>query len=114
MRKGFTLVETLIALVLLQLSMLALGAGVVAAARDLSYARHAGAAAAIARNRVAWLRANPCRIASAASMQTGATVEHWRVEANGRRRVITDSVVFPRPGGKSGIALARAVTWCDA
>ena len=112
MRSGFTLVETLVALVLLELGMLALAAGIAGTARDLAYVRHATAAHARARNRVAQLRADPCVAAASGSVHEAAWAEHWRVEAEGSTRRIVDSIVFTRTGGKTGVVVARAITWC--
>ena len=112
MREGFTLVETIVALVLLQFAILAFSGTIAVAARNFTLARHATMAAALARNRVAELRADPCVPAGSGSSTVGSMQEWWRIEAEGPRRFITDSVTYPRAGGRSGVAVARGVTWC--
>jgi len=113
MRQGFTLVETIVALVLLQFAMLAFSGTIAIAARDFTLARHTAAADALARNRVALLRANPCVAPGTETTALGPMRERWRVESKGSLRLITDSVDFVRPGGRRGVAVARAITWCS-
>lgn len=112
MRHGFTLVETLVALVLLEFAMLALGAGIASTARDLTFARQLAAATASAENRVAILRADPCVATGSASAFTATGTERWRVDADGPWRTIVDSIEFARAGGRRSVVVAQAVTWC--
>lgn len=112
-RAGFTLIETLIALVLFQFAMLALTAAAAVAARDLAAARRVDQAHDLARNRVERL-AKPCPAASAGTIDTGPFVEHWRIEAIDRGRVISDSVVYLRRDGRAGFVVARAAMLCAA
>ena len=112
MRQGFTLVETIVALVLLQFAILAFSGTIAVAARDYTLARHAAAADARARNRVALLRSDPCVAPGSGATTDGRMREWWRVEGWGPRRIITDSVHYPRAGGRVGVATARAFTWC--
>ena len=114
MRQGFTLIETIVALVLLQFAILAFSGTIAVAGRDFTLARHAAAAHALARNRVAQLRANPCAPAGSGAATAGIMQEWWRVETQGPRRIITDSVQFPRSGGRVGVAIARGFTWCGS
>ena len=111
-RPAFTLVETLVALALFQFGMLALAAGVAVAARDLAAARRATTAHTMARNRVEWLASASCPLSGVGTAETDGYVEHWRVEAVDGRRLIRDSVVFPRPNGTRGFVVARAARWC--
>ena len=112
MRNGFTLVETIVALVILQFAILALGAAIGVAARDLAFARHSAMANTLARNRVASLRTNPCVAPGSRTGATGIFLERGHVMADGPRRTIVDSVFFPRAGNRQGVAVARADTWC--
>lgn len=112
-RPAFTLVETLVALALFELAMLALAAGAAVAARELAAARRTTTAHGMARNRVEWLASASCPPSGAGVAKTNAYDEHWRVEAVGERRLIRDSVVFPRPNGTRGFVVVRAARLCQ-
>jgi Tfp pilus assembly protein PilV len=112
MRNGFTLVETIVALVILQFAVLALGAALGVAARDLAFARQSMAAHTLARNGVALSRASPCAVPGSHATQTGVFLERRTVVGVGRQRTIIDSVFFPRAGNRQGVAVARADIWC--
>jgi len=111
-RAGFSLVETLVALVLFQFAMLALTAGAAVAARDLAAARRIAVAHEMARNRVEQLAAVACPTPGTGTSETNGFIEQWRVEGGERSRAITDSVAFPRPNGKVGMSAARATVLC--
>jgi Tfp pilus assembly protein PilV len=113
MRHGFTLIETLVALILLEIGMLALLATSATAARDLAIAHRAVRAQSLARNRLELLWAGAC-----AQPSTGHAVgyhgfiESWSVEAAGSQRAISAAVSFALPGGKSRVVTLRAATVC--
>lgn len=109
---GFTLVETIVALVLLQFGMLALAAGAAVAARDLAEARRATVARTMARNRVEGLASSPCPAPASGTLATNGFVEHWRVDPRGDRRLIGDSVVFTSRNGGPAFFVARRTTLC--
>lgn len=111
-RPAFTLVETLVALILFQFAMLALAAGAAVAARDLGAARRLTTAHALARNRVEGLAALSCPTAGSGLVTTTGYVEHWQVDREGARRRIRDSVVFAKPDGTRGWVVGRATTLC--
>jgi Tfp pilus assembly protein PilV len=111
-RPAFTLVETLVALVIFQFAMLALAAGAAVAARDLGAARRVTTAHAMARNRVERLGAMSCP-AGQGTLRSGAYTEHWRVEQADDRRLIRDSVVFATPSGTVGFVVARGARLCQ-
>lgn len=110
-RAGFTLIETLVALMLFQFAMLALAAGAAVAARDLATARRVDRAHDSARNRVERL-ASHCPEPSTGTVETSTLVEHWRVDVIDRLRLITDSVVYTRSDGLTGFVVARAAVLC--
>jgi Tfp pilus assembly protein PilV len=111
-RQAFTLVETLVALVIFQFAMLALALGAAVAARDLMVARRLTMAHTMARNRVERLASLSCPAVGRGALQTKPFIEYWRVDAVADRRTVSDSVVFPRPNGTLGVAVARATTLC--
>lgn len=112
MRKGFTLIEVLVALVLFEFGMLALAATTAMAARDLAAANLGFRAQALARNRVEQLRASACPAPGAGYAQAGGLREFWRVDAAGQLRIISDSVDFKLPRARRGSHVRRAWTIC--
>lgn len=112
-RAGFTLVETLVALVLFQLGMLALVATAGVAARDLAEAVLRRRAQAIASAHAEALLAGACRGAQSGSARLhGGMVEHWRIETVGVGRSVSDSIDVPLPRGRRVSVVARASTVC--
>ena len=116
MRKGFSLVEALVALALFQIAMLALAATTMVAARDLGAASRRGRAAAIAAQRVEELRLGACASPTGTGSQelTAGFREQWRVEGDSRQRSLTDSVAFLLPTGRESHVIARAAVLCGA
>jgi Tfp pilus assembly protein PilV len=113
MRSGFTLVETLVALTLFQIGMLAVAATGAVAARDVAIARRTALARDIARNRVEILRAGACGAGAGGGSATAAGVEErWRIEVAGASRVIVDSVSFALPAGRRGSVVIRGAALC--
>ena len=117
MRDGFTLVETLVALLLFEIGMLAVAATGAIAARDIAVARRTAIARDAARNRVEALRARACAIptgsAGSATPAPGIT-EHWRVSvsAAGASREIVDSVVLHLSAGRTASVVIRGASLC--
>jgi Tfp pilus assembly protein PilV len=114
MRSGFTLVETLVALMLFQVGMLAVAATWAVAARDIAIARRTALARDLARNRVETLRSTACLTSSATGGSTVAAGvdERWRIEVAGAGRVIVDSVSFALPAGRRGSVVIRGAALC--
>ncbi len=112
MRHGFTLIETLVALVLFQFGMLAVTAAAAVAARDLATAERIVRAQAAARERLELLRAVECPDIAAGTQQSAGLVEHWAVESLGAHRVLRDSVAFVLSRGRQGHVVLRAYTLC--
>lgn len=114
MRPGFTLIESLIALVLFQIAMLALAATCAVAARDLGAANRHSRAQAVAEWRLASLRATACTSPAPGSRDlSGGLTEHWSVAAEGDVRVVTDSVVLIGRRGRETSVVARGWMLCE-
>ncbi len=105
-RRGFTLIEVLIAVVLIDVGLLALAAGSAVLVRRTITLRARAAAVAAATNRLQLLGVLPCIAASGSAAGVLNVDEHWQVvlQANGVREV-NDSVAFATGGGSGWIAL---------
>lgn len=112
MRSGFTLIETLVALVLFQFGMLAVTAAAAVAARDLATAQRMVRAQSTARERVELLRARVCPDIAAGTHQSDGLVEYWAIESLAAHRVLRDSVAFTLPRGRKGHVVLRAYALC--
>lgn len=113
MRRGFTLVEVLVALVIFEFGILAVMASSAIAARQLGAANRRLRAQWLASDRVEMLRATACRAPAVGSARGPNGVrEFWRVEAIGARRVITDSVSFVGAPGKDDYVVGRGWVLC--
>jgi prepilin-type N-terminal cleavage/methylation domain-containing protein len=86
---GFTLVEVVVAVVVLAVGLLALAGTSGAIARMAGLARQAGASAVLAESRLERLRAAPCAIgAVAGSAFAGAYREQWTAAPDGAGRAL--------------------------
>src|SRR5687768_10113546 len=114
MRDGFTLIETLVALVLFEIGLLALFAITGVAARDLATAHRTARAQMLAANRLESLRARGCIAqASASAPHPGGYLERWSVEGSGSRRIITVVILFPLPRARLGRVALRGDVLCS-
>ncbi len=112
-RRGFTLVEALVALVLFEVAALALVATTALTARDLATADRHARAFAMASDRVARIRGSACAGgASGALAHQGGLEERWRVEGAGPLRAVIDSVTIALPRGRTGAVVVRAWELC--
>jgi Tfp pilus assembly protein PilV len=110
MRRGFTLVETLVALVLVQFGLLAVAAMSGVAARDVATATRISSARDVARERVERLRAGACGATLEGSASTPALTEHWSIRGDSIVRFVRDSVEYRLPAGRRGrIVIEQAV-----
>lgn len=111
-RRGFTLVELLVALVLLDLGIVALVAASAAVARVESAARSDAAVLAAASARVERLLATPCRGAAAASSPLAPNLsESWSdTPLPNDTREVGDSLVLTSSRGPRILVLRTAGT----
>lgn len=112
MRHGFTLVETIVALVLVQFGLLAVAATSAIAVRDMAVAARATRAREAARERVEQLRNTACSGPVAGSRATTGFVEHWRVTADSALATIRDSVDYPLPRARRAHVVVAEKVLC--
>ena len=92
---GFTLVEAIVAIVIIEIGLLALTASTGIVIRETSIVRARSTALEIARNRVEMLAATPCASTSGESAAPVGFREAWSAQLMpGPAREIRDSVVF--------------------
>ena len=99
-RRGFTLVELLVAIVLIDIGVLALVAGGTVVVRQANDLRRRGAAIRAASNRLEILGLLPCAATQGTIAGSPDLREHWSVSPgqNGVREV-TDSVAYTLSSG---------------
>lgn len=108
--RGFTLIEVLVAVVVLGIGLLALGASTGRTTRTLYGSRYATVGSQIAARRLDLLRAaasaTPVKcqsasfVSSAAAVVTQGITETWVVPATGSPRVVRAIVTYPIGAGR--------------
>ena len=102
MRRGFTLIETLVALVLVQFGLLAVAATAALAVRDVAVAARETRARETARERMEQLRAGACSGDTGGARSDRGVTESWSVTGDSLVRIVRDSIDFPLPAGRRG------------
>lgn len=111
-RRGFTLAELLIAVVLVDAGLLAITGATAVVVRRQTELHARGIAIAAASNRLEQLAATPCQPRSGTASSLGY-VEHWSEDAPfPGARELRDSVTFNAYGAEHAVVLTtRAVCW---
>jgi prepilin-type N-terminal cleavage/methylation domain-containing protein len=96
--RGFTLVEVLVAVVILAIGVLAMAGGSIIVTRDIGLARATAAAGSLAQSKVDQIRTlaaasvppcgSPLFVGSAAPVQSGASTLSWTITGTGSERVV--------------------------
>src|SRR5262245_26262800 len=104
-RRGFTLVELLVALVLLDCALLALAGTLALLSREITAANSKSRALAAAHTRVAWLAASSCG-APRSGAEERPPREWWTDRPTiSRTRVLVDSVEYQARGVSRALVL---------
>jgi type II secretory pathway pseudopilin PulG len=104
-RRGFTILEALVAIVVLGVGVLALGATAALSARLIGQGRRATLAATLALSRIEDLRRAAgwtpgCAALSAGSaVHSGQVTESWAPSGSGMVRTVRVVVSYPSPAG---------------
>ena len=111
-RRGFTLVEVILAMVLLAVGLLALASGSVGVMRQMRSGNKASVATRVAQARMEKLRSRGCATLSSGSATTNGMPEKWIATVNPAARVnaVAETVFYSsRAGKRDTIALNGAV-----
>ena len=105
-RAGFTLLETIAAIILVDIGLLALVAGSAVLVRQTTQTRARATALHVASNRLETLGAVSCAVASGESVLPDGTHERWSaaIQPNAVRE-LRDSVTFPVSGETRSLVL---------
>jgi len=107
--KGFTLIEVMLALVLVAFGLFALGATSVLVTRQIGSAGARVAGAIAARNRVEWLVATHCALlASGAADHSHGVRELWSVEHGDQSAVLRDSVIVTLAASTASVVVTSS------
>jgi prepilin-type N-terminal cleavage/methylation domain-containing protein len=105
-RAGFTIIEVLVAIIILTTGLLAIAAGSGSVYRMLRSARRSSAAASVAQTRLEALRRDANRtsprctaLAAGSASQAGGISERWLVTGSGTTRTLTEIVTAPTSRG---------------
>ena len=113
MRRGFTLIETLVALVILEFTMLAVGAATAVAARNFTVAHRSSTAQAIARNRMEALLGRACGDpTSGGGVIPGGYDERWTIVTATPLRHLSVDVDYDLFAGRRARVSLTSSAWC--
>ena len=103
-RRGFTLVELIVAMLLLSVGVLGLAGVSAYAIRQSNTAQSRNLATNVAESRMEELRSRSCASITAGSATTNGVSESWTVDAsnaNTKSRTVTGRFIFTRRSGKN-------------
>ena len=110
-RRGFTLVELLVALVLLDIGLLALVGLTASLSRSVDRLRASARAESIATARVERIAATPCTASATGSERPDAAVTEWfsdQPAPNGTRLIVDSVAVTTVRGTRTAVLRTRA------
>ena len=109
-RAGFTLAELLVAVLLIDVALLALVAGSAIVVRRYNETRVQTSASRAAANRLQLLSAVGCGAASGAAIVDRGITEYWNATARGNHTIeLRDSAVFASRGAERQVVLHTRV-----
>ena len=108
LRRGFTLAELLVAVLLLDVGVLALAGASTVAVRRQADARRDTEARRTAANRLERLMAAPCGAVTGDSTTSAGFSEHWWVRRDRARSEIGDSLEWSVRGARHRVVMRTA------
>src|SRR5438045_1082111 len=95
-QRGFSLVEVMIAMIILTVGVLGVAASSGAITRMTAEGGRSGGSAAVAESRIEALTATPCAsLASSGTATTGKFTESWTITTSNLLRTVTETVTYP-------------------
>ena len=110
-RPAFTLVELLVAVLLIDVGVLAMVGGTAMIARRQVAMETRARAMQLASNRIQRLIAGPCAGSHGSTTSDAGVVEHWSADVTNGQRDLRDSVVFAVARAERNIVI-RSRTVC--
>jgi prepilin-type N-terminal cleavage/methylation domain-containing protein len=107
-KAGFTIVEVIVAMLIMTTGLLAIAAGSGSVFRMLGSGRRSTLVSAVAQARLETLRRDANRtvprctaLSAGSAIQSGGITERWLITTSGNTRIITEIVTQPTPRGTS-------------
>jgi prepilin-type N-terminal cleavage/methylation domain-containing protein len=112
-RRGFTIIELVVAIIIITVGVLALATGSAGVAKQMRSGNQAALAAVVAQSRLETIRSLGCSNLSNGTATTRGMTEKWTVAfISGRARAVTESVTYvPRATVSRTIGM-RSVVPC--
>lgn len=110
-RDGFTLVEVVVAMIILTVGLLALASGSMGVIRQMRAGNQAATAAMVAQSRMEKMRSRTCSSLSTGTGTTSGMAESWKVTSLSTRvSAVAETVTYvPRPGVTKKLGLTGVV-----
>jgi prepilin-type N-terminal cleavage/methylation domain-containing protein len=109
-RRGFSLVEVMIAIVILTTGVLALAASSAAGTRLIVQGGSLGRSAALAEGRIEILRSTACTSLTSGTATEGAFTVGWTVGTTGNLRAVVVTVTYPTGRGTRTDTFTSAIS----
>lgn len=106
-RAAFTLVELIVAMLILTVGLLAMAGTAGIVTRQMGAGARQSVAAQVAESRLEWLRATACHSIGDSTTTTRGVTEKWKHTVSGKSIVILDSVKYTSAPGHT---VAQAFT----
>lgn len=111
-RAGFTLIEVMVAIMILSVGLLALASTSAVVIRQMGSAGRMGVAASVAQSRTERLRLAPCTVSSSGSATTRGVSESWTVTPQIRSARIDITVTYNSQGTNTRSQSYRSTIPC--
>jgi prepilin-type N-terminal cleavage/methylation domain-containing protein len=112
-RGGFTIIELVVAIIIMTVGILALATGSAGVAKQMRAGNQAALAAVVGQARMETIRSKGCVSLSDGSATTRGMTEKWTITwVSSRARAVTESVTYVPRAQKSRTLALRSVVPC--
>jgi type IV pilus assembly protein PilV len=112
-RRGFTIIELVVAIIIITVGVLALATGSAGVAKQMRSGNQAALAAVVAQSRLETIRSLGCSNLSSGTATTRGMTEKWSVSfISGRARAVTESVTYVPRAQRTRTIGMRSVVPC--